>query len=441
MSMEPVGQLRALNPVLDVETAPASSMTPLLALFIVGAVTVAALTDWNYAVKGIGLVLALVYVVYSYRARVWPSGEVALFALWITWCLTGVFVSASAVLFQEAWMTVAQIVVLLAIVSGLTSSRRVFSLNLACLLIGVAIVGGYSWMTGEYAEALTGTQEESRVSGLAMNANEFGWIMILATVCLAYFWMMPSRRPKLRRGLLFVGLAATGMAILLSGSRKAILGLALFYVLWPLFCFRKGGTRARRMAIILAVVVSVLVGLAIYMLASELPVAKRFEETYTAIMTGSVQSGGMDRLQLMRLAWNAFLSNPLVGLGLNNFVVFSRGTAAHSEYAEVLADTGLIGFVLYFSIYLVMWRRAGKIAKYCPDPVAVRVARLVRVFLIVVMALNLGRYNYTDKPFWILMGSFAGYTAVVWRYWRPRVQILRRTAPVMPALQGSFRST
>jgi hypothetical protein len=415
-------------------------VTPLLALFIVGAVTVAPLEDWNYAVKALGLLLAVVYLVYSFRSRVWPSGEVALFGVWITWCLTGVFVSASGVLFQEAWMTVFQIMVLLAIVSGLTSSRKVFSLNLVCLLIAVAIIGGYSWMTGEYSRALTGVDEETRVSGLAMNANEFGWIMILATVCMAYFWMMPSRLSKFRHVLLFVGMAAAGLAILLSGSRKAILGLVLFYVLWPLFCFRKGGTRARRVAIILAVVISVLVGLAIYWLASELPVAKRFEETYTAIVTGSERSGGLNRIRLMRIAWEAFSNNPVVGIGLSNYIVYSRGAAAHSEYAEILADTGLIGFILYFSIYAALWIRAGKIAKYCPDPVAVRVARLVRVFLVVVLALSLGRYNYSDKPFWILMGSFAGYTAMVWRFWRPRVQIPRRAAPPSPLMRNPIRA-
>ena len=101
-------------------------------------------------------------------------------------------------------------------------------------------------------------------------------------------------------------------------------------------------------------------------------------------------------------------------MGLNNFRLRSSvHRPAHSEYAEVAAATGLPGVVIYFAIYFLLWRRAGKVAKYSTDPSAVRIARLIRVFMLTVLFVGLGAPNYYSKPAWILLGSFIGYTYAV----------------------------
>jgi O-antigen ligase len=403
----------------------ATLITPLLGPFIIAAVTVAALEDWNYVVKGLGLLLAIMYIVYALHDKAWPSQEVTLLGIWLTWCLTGAFVSASGYLFQVGWTSTFQTLVLLAIMSGLTATKRALSINLACFLLAAAIVAGGSLVTGEYARAPQGG-EEDRVAGLAVNPNQFGWIMVLATVVMAYFWMTPSRYPRLKYLVFICGLSAAAVATVFSGSRKAILGLGVFYVFWLWFCYRKQVFKRPILAV--GVMAFGMIGIAIFALIREMPVASRFQESWEGFTSGS-GSGGMNRLMLIRIAWQAFVDNPICGLGLNNYFVYSRGSAAHAEYAEILADTGLPGFILYFSIFAAMWLRARKIAKYCPDPFAVSVAGLVRAFLIVVLMLDWGRYNYMDKPFWIVAGSFTGYTTAVWRYWRLR-QSPKRTAPL-----------
>ncbi|RPI60745.1 MAG: O-antigen ligase domain-containing protein [Planctomycetaceae bacterium] len=121
------------------------------------------------------------------------------------------------------------------------------------------------------------------------------------------------------------------------------------------------------------------------------------------------------RTDLYHDAWKVFSEHPISGVGLNCFVLHTQILQqAHSEYMEIAADTGIVGAILYFSIYFVMWRRAGKIVKYSSDQAAVKIAQLFRAFLVVIMLTNFGRWNYDAKTTWIMFASFIGYLCVAW---------------------------
>lgn len=59
------------------------------------------------------------------------------------------------------------------------------------------------------------------------------------------------------------------------------------------------------------------------------------------------------REEMIEIGWHYFKKNPLWGYGLDNFKYIYGGlrgaiTYAHNTYIEVLVDTGIIGFLLYF---------------------------------------------------------------------------------------------
>ena len=438
--MTTVGQLGAYGAPAGAATRPSLPFTALwVGPFILLAVTLSPLEYWNWVVKGLGILLGGAYLAYSIRARVLPNLEMIIFITWVAWALTGAFVAESGYLFWSQWATIFQIWVLLVIISGLTFAQRLLSFNLVWFLVAAFLLGGYSFVTGEFRRAATeGTVE--RVAGLAMNANQFGWIMLLATVAMAYFWMLPTRARALKYTVLSLGMAAAGVATVLSGSRKALIGLAVFYVLWLWFCYRRD---ALRRPVVMAMALGVLAVGALLMaqFAREMPVAQRFQETWDAFTGKRMGGGGMNRLDLYGIAWRLFLKSPVVGVGMDNFRLYSGGAVAHSEYAEIAADTGLVGFVLYFAVFVVLWRRCGRIIKEHPDPLAVRVAGLARALLIVVMILNLGRYNYMDKPAWIVFGSLIGYTSAVWQSWRAQQASAAPAAPAPAAWPTPLRVT
>jgi O-antigen ligase len=384
--------------------------------FIMAAVTIAALDPWNWFVKGFGVILAFAYLAYAVRHRVLPNAEMILFILWLTWALVGVFTAVSGQLFWWEWSRDFQIWVMLCIISGLTFSRRLLYYNLAWFLAGVAVVGAYSFATGDYSRAVTGGEGE-RVAGLTLNANQFGWVMLLATVAMAYVWMSPSRSHTLKYVILAVGMGLAAVASILSGSRKALLGLGLFYMGWMWFCYRR--EILKRPGVLAGVAVLAIGAVAVVIFARHMPVAQRFLESWQALTGERIGGGGLNRLDLYHEAWRIFVAHPVMGVGMDQYRVHSiYHDVAHSEYAEIAADTGLVGFVLYFGIFAAMWWRAGKIRRSITDPFVVRVAGLVRAMLIVILVLDLGRYNYGDKPVWIILASFTGYLSAVWQNWR-----------------------
>lgn len=388
----------------------------LVGLFIVGATTVASLPGWNQVVKAMGVVLAAGYLIQTLRLGLYPTAEMVLYLSWLAWSLMGVFVARSGVLFWEEWMTCLQVWVLLVIIAGFTSSRRALTFNMLMFILGAVITGSYSYVTGEFARAETYGE---RVSGLAVNANGFGALMLLATVDFAHLWMLPTRSRPLKYPLLALGMTAAAAATLLTGSRKAVLGIGVFYALWGFFCYRH--LLWRRAGVAAGFLTAVVVGgLLLHFVAQGGNIVERFQSSWQGFVEGrAVKGGGLERLDLYREAWDVFLKHPVLGVGLNNFRLYSARLApVHSEYGEVLTGTGLVGALIYFPIYIALWVRAGRIRKYVTDPQARQVAGLIRAMLITMAFVSLGLQNYSSKTAWIVLGSFIGYTSAVWREWR-----------------------
>jgi O-antigen ligase len=390
---------------------------PLLSLltvpFIIGVVAFSPLDGWNYAVKILGVILALAFFVRSLSSSLRVNKEVLLYMAWILWSFTGAFVALHIEQLWEILITVAQILIMLFIVAGATYLRKTLTINLVAFLAGTFIIGIYSLVTGEYARP---DDPSGRVAGIAMNANSFGFIMVLGTMVLAYLWMLPHRHPWMWYGPLALAMGCAAVASVLSGSRTSIVSLGVLYITWIFFCYR--AEIFHRPKVFAGVVFACILGVVffLYLFVGSLA-EERFESASTVLQGGGGGEGSVAaRIQLFKDGLHMLAGSPVFGIGLNQFIFLSSsGHVAHSEYMEIFADTGIVGGVIYFSIFVVLWIRAGKIAKYTDDLTQFRIARLVRAFLIVIMVSNVGRWNYYDKMTWILFASFIGYTGAVWR--------------------------
>lgn len=59
------------------------------------------------------------------------------------------------------------------------------------------------------------------------------------------------------------------------------------------------------------------------------------------------------RKELIHLAMMTFNANPIMGVGIDNFR-FVEGHYAHNNYVELLANVGIIGFLLFYSVYIFL---------------------------------------------------------------------------------------
>ncbi len=164
------------------------------------------------------------------------------------------------------------------------------------------------------------------------------------------------------------------VALLMSFSRGAWLALAVavgvMAALW---------NRRVLFGIGLLLVVGLLVGLAGAFGALPEAVAARlsFLGDYVAILQGTpplltAQNWAvMERMAIWQSAWNMFLDNPALGIGAGNFDVAYPFYAlpgwntlpghAHNYYLNMLAETGILGFVTYFLLMAGAFIYAGRL--------------------------------------------------------------------------------
>jgi hypothetical protein len=197
--------------------------------------------------------------------------------------------------------------------------------------------------------------ETGRISmGLSDNPNGLGVNMVIAVCCILY--MVDFKK-------LLYSVAALGSiilfiyVILLSGSRKAFLGIGLIIVYWLAFvAFRdmkalKFSQKLKGLFLICAAGAAAYSTLYVYFKNSVL----------LARLITLFQRGSDTRTEMYDTAVILFRDNPLAGIGLNNFrQVSGFGTYSHSTYAEAIACTGAIGSTIYFLPYVTMLFRYAK---------------------------------------------------------------------------------
>src|SRR5690606_6770689 len=134
-----------------------------------------------------------------------------------------------------------------------------------------------------------------------------------------------SRKSVISFGIIVVALMAITM---LNNQKKVNFTKLLLYMLFPL--------------IVVSIVGSTLLEGSV--------VAERFENLE--------ESGGVQeniRFTMYQFGLELFYDNPFFGVGLNNYKEhFFEGMYSHSDYIESLTSTGLLGFLLYQSAYVIL---------------------------------------------------------------------------------------
>jgi O-antigen ligase len=72
---------------------------------------------------------------------------------------------------------------------------------------------------------------------------------------------------------------------------------------------------------------------------------------FQSLLGHGVEHSADERLELALGAINTFKENPLFGTGMDT-VSYYMGLYAHNNYAELLADSGLIGTIIFYTIYI-----------------------------------------------------------------------------------------
>jgi hypothetical protein len=184
-------------------------------------------------------------------------------------------------------------------------------------------------------------------------------------------------------------------------AQRSLLGAVVVGVLWALASWAVAACRARSRALAAnlprasVAALAVVAAIAVVTAAAAVndPVGKvsdqynAFTELKPADSGSRFTSGGGNRYDYWRIAWNQFTDHPLDGVGAGNFdrtYFIERRTnedvrQAHSIELQTLGDTGLVGAILLgaflLAVFVGAWRRSRE-ARLDPHGAGLTVAAL-----------------------------------------------------------------
>ena len=255
-----------------------------------------------------------------------------------------------------------------------------------------------------------------RATAFGQNANEFGGKLalgLLALVGLAYGRQSSDRKIGFLAWM-SVGIIAT--AIVMTGSRSAMLGLALGLA----FLIMKGGSSQTRGQ--LCLLASLGVAILVWTAYTNEMVLNRWRST---LVEGSLAG----REDIMPKAWAMFLEKPVLGWGpiANYFELGFRFSGLpmdpHNLYLWLLTETGLLGTLPFFAaLWLAVFAAwTGRFGSEGTLPMAM---------LLCLLMINMSGTMHLRKLFWIVV-AYALASGCSLTSWKQYAALRSRSQPNM----------
>lgn len=260
-------------------------------------------------------------------------------------------------------------------------------------IAGIALIGYSIYIYGfsEVIEMMTGSSNV-RLGRDINQENTFG--MMNATTCMiAFYYLFYKKRFKIFH---ISVLSIAFLFAMSSGSRKALL-ITCIGILF--LVYQRYGLR-QVYKVVAIVVVLALIFLAVIKLPVFETIRFRMEQGIKSI---SGERGGDHstqlRMNMVKDGWKVFKERIPIGYGADNYrYVSSFGTYSHNNFIEILVDFGLIGFMLYYLIYLNVLKNLVGLKKNSSKA-------LLCIFLVRFM-MEIAMVPYYDKTHWIMMALF-----------------------------------
>lgn len=387
--------LAAWIPLVFVMRLGLFSVAPLAALMLLGGAWLGTLARQD------GTALATVRL--HRRVLTLTAG----FLIWIT--LSASWASVPGNTLQDAWQWVAGGLTLALVATVATTPHRVR------LVAGAFVIGAVASVLvslvgvdppGSASALQTASEaDRGRLSGGSADPNFLAAGIVPAVILLSGLLhrRLPLRNLALAAamGVLTVGLVATESRGGLISTAVAIVGALVFF-------------RGRRPYVV------VLVALLASVAAAWFSVYPSALERLTTF-----DDGGTGRTELWEVARRMSADHPVLGVGLNNFIVEAgdyvrqpgslefvnliaeRPHVAHNTYLQLLAETGVIGLAVFLAIFAASLRAAWLAAAGFARRGDHQMAALSRAALVAVLAGGVSSFfisNGSDWRLWVLLG-------------------------------------
>ena len=189
------------------------------------------------------------------------------------------------------------------------------------------------------------------------NANAFAIVVMFSLICSMWFVMYSNGYKKYM--YIVFGVMQYFM-LFLSGGRKYILvPLAFLFLLFLL----QMDTRKKGKMVVHGVIFMLIVMISFWAMFN-IPqlydaVGNRMEEFINLLSGQGGMQTDINRQNMIKYGWTIFQERPVFGYGIDNYQIMNGSVSfeyvySHNNFIEMLVNLGLIGFVVYYSFYLLL---------------------------------------------------------------------------------------
>ena len=188
-----------------------------------------------------------------------------------------------------------------------------------------------------------------------LNANSIGSLAAYSILINFYFLLYVDKKIKLYDLLAIPGF----LSLVASQSRKAFLicflGILVLLILYN-FHISKGKKAVFSIIKLFCILfITVFVLDKLLMLPMFNLIRERFISMFNGLLGGDSDISG--RIRYLNIGLDVFRRNPIIGVGADNARLYNYSLTGydvylHNNYIELLANLGIIGFLLYYSVFV-----------------------------------------------------------------------------------------
>lgn len=200
--------------------------------------------------------------------------------------------------------------------------------------------------------------------------------------------------------------------IIETGSRKAMISVAIFIIVYTAFKFKYEIFKRPIMAI-MSVIILLSAGVYMASYMEHTKQYKRLAEFFETVETRDINKADEStyyRYMFYKRGLKIVAEHPVFGVGLDNFRNESygltntrTGTYAHSNYIELLADTGILGFIIYCSIYFTILIRIARLRIKDITESQKGLYLLATSSIIIYILYDFAMVSYYEKFSWLIL--------------------------------------
>lgn len=179
-----------------------------------------------------------------------------------------------------------------------------------------------------------------------MDPNFLSALFVLPTIIL-FYRLLHERKAK-KTYILFILFV---LAILATGSRGGLISVGIGCMI----LFLKDGSLKKK-------ILFIFLSFIVLMVLAAFEADKLDRYSIENLNDGS----NVLRFQLWSVAWDIFMSNPIFGRGANSMLNLGMAYGArinimvHNTYLEILADYGILGFIMWVAPFILILRKSVK---------------------------------------------------------------------------------